>query len=266
MKKRQLLNELERHFPEYSRDALYSRILCGEVVVNGEKIIDPSFKTESGSLFEIFEKKFVSRGGLKLEAALDAWNIEVEGKIFLDAGSSTGGFTDCLLQKGASKVYSVDVGYNQLAYSLRKDSRVSVHEKCNIMHFTGIEPLPAAAVADLSFRSINGAAAHILNLTTDKILVALVKPQFEIDTVEYPDFNGIISNKKILWKVLRNLLEKMAADNLLVEKIMLSPVRGRKGNIEFLFLVRNNFSDFADSLWMEKAGRGLEYLIDGLQQ
>ncbi len=261
-----LLKELETRFPEYSRDALYSRVLCGEVTVNGEKILNPSIRIDSGSTIEIIEKRFVSRGGLKLEAALKNWNIEVEGKVFLDAGSSTGGFTDCLLQKGAVKVYSVDVGYNQLAWSLRNNSRVSVHEKCNIMHFEKPDPPPFAAVADLSFRSISGAASHILNLTSDKWLIALVKPQFEIDPVIYPDFNGVIKDSGILKKVMGNLLKKISSDNLYVEKTMLSPVKGRKGNREFLFLIRDNYNNSAGFSWTEKTGRELDDLIDGMPQ
>ncbi|MCF6335755.1 MAG: TlyA family RNA methyltransferase [Spirochaetales bacterium] len=266
MKNKLLLKELELRFPEYSREELFSRVLCGEVIVNNEKITNPSFRISSGSSLEIIEKKFVSRGGLKLEASLVQWNINVEGKIFLDAGSSTGGFTDCLLQKGATKIYSVDVGYNQLAWSLRNNSRVSVHEKCNIMNFEKPYPFPDAAVADLSFRSISGAAARIIDLTKEKWMIALVKPQFEIDTCEYPDFNGIIKDSKILANVIGNLLAKIANDNLFVEKIMLSPVKGRKGNTEFLFLIRENYTNSTDSHWMEEIGMELYVLIDGLQQ
>ena len=140
MRKLSLLDIVSRRFPETHRDVLYTKIMCGEVLVGGEKISNPSSKVFIDSEIKIVEKKFVSRGGVKLEAALDGWNPAINEKIILDAGSSTGGFTDCLLQRGAGKVYAVDVGYNQLAYSLRTDKRVNVLEKCNIMHIKELTP------------------------------------------------------------------------------------------------------------------------------
>ena len=262
MKKVSLIEIVSKRFPETHRDILYARIMCGEVLVKGEKISNPSSKVSVDSEIKIVEKKFVSRGGLKLDAALDEWNITTNGKIILDAGSSTGGFTDCLLKRGARWVYAVDVGYNQLAYSLRTDTRVNVLEKCNIMHLEELTPPPDSAVADLSFRSISGAARHIINLTTEKRLIALVKPQFEIDPQKYPDFTGIIREKSILRNVLNNLLEKIDNDKLFVERVMLSPVKGRKGNTEFLFLIRDNEKSDANPSWMDKIGQELDDLID----
>ena len=253
---------VSKRFPETHRDVLYTRIMCGEVLVKGEKISNPYYKVSIDSDIKIVEKKFVSRGGLKLEAALDEWKIITNKKIFLDAGSSTGGFTDCLLKRGARGVHAVDVGYNQLAYALRTDKRVSVHEKCNIMHLNELTPVPDAAVADLSFRSISGAARHIIDLTVEKWLIALVKPQFEIDPQKYPDFNGIIRDKNILHNVLNGVLEKIDNDKLFVERVMLSPVKGRKGNTEFLFLIRDNQTNDANPSWMDKIGQELNYLID----
>lgn len=262
MKKLSLIEIVSKQFPETHRNVLYTKIMCGEVLVKGEKISNPSSKVSIDSDIKIVEKKYVSRGGLKLEAALDRWNIDVNGKILLDAGSSTGGFTDCLLKRGAVRVHSVDVGYNQLAYSLRTDKRVNVLEKTNIMHINELTPLPDLAVADLSFRSISGAARHIINLTTEKWLIALVKPQFEIDSKIYPDFAGIIREKRVLNNVLNSVLEKIEKDRLSVEKIMFSPVKGRKGNTEFLFLIRDNQTNNANTSWMELIGRELDRLID----
>ena len=264
MKKISLLDLLVNYFPEKSRDYLYSRIMCGEVLVNGEKNINPGSKVPIKSNIEISGKSFVSRGGLKLQAALDKWNFNIEGKNFIDAGSSTGGFTDCLLKNGAGHVHAVDVGYNQLAYSLRIDKRVSVFEKTNIMHLENITPVPDAAVADLSFRSISAAGRHIINLTLEKWLIILVKPQFEIDPLKYPEFNGIISNKKILQNVLNDVLIKIDRDKLYVDKIILSPIKGRKGNTEFLFLIRDNLNKNANSDWMDSIGHELDELIDGM--
>ncbi len=265
MKKISLLDLIVKHFPENSRETMYSEIMCGEVYVNGEKNINPGSKVFPDSKIEIVGKSFVSRGGLKLKAALDKWSINTKGKIFIDAGSSTGGFTDCLLKNGAEHVHAVDVGYNQLAYVLRTDTRVSVFEKTNIMDLNDVHPIPHAAVADLSFRSISGAGRHIISLTQEKWLLALVKPQFEIDTRRTPDFNGIISEKKILQKVLKDVLDKIDRDTLFVKKVMLSPIKGRKGNTEFLFLIRDNQNKGANAGWMDSIGKELNNLIDGMQ-
>jgi 23S rRNA (cytidine1920-2'-O)/16S rRNA (cytidine1409-2'-O)-methyltransferase len=166
------------------------------------------------------------------------WDIPVEGKGFLDAGCSTGGFTDCLLQGGASFVHAVDVGYNQLDYSLRVNSKVYVHEKTNIMHIENLDPVPFGAVADLSFRSIADAAAKTLTLVSGKFLIALVKPQFE---VEDPDesFDGIIRNTEEIYSIALEVLNKLWDEGSYVEKTALSPVKGRKGNQELLFLIRS---------------------------
>ncbi len=265
MKKLSLIEIVSKRFPETHRDVLYTKIMCGEVLVKGEKMSDPSSKVSIDSDIQIVEKKFVSRGGVKLEAALAGWNIDVTGKNVLDAGSSTGGFTDCLLKSGAAYVHSVDVGYNQLVYSLRTDKRVNVLEKTNIMHINELAPLPDLAVVDLSFRSISGAAKHIINLTIEKWLIALVKPQFEIDSKKYPDFTGIIRDKSILTDVLKGVLDKIDNDRLFVEKVMLSPVKGRKGNTEFLFLIRDNQTNNANPSWVEQMGQELDDLIDSLQ-
>jgi 23S rRNA (cytidine1920-2'-O)/16S rRNA (cytidine1409-2'-O)-methyltransferase len=264
MKKIALLELMVKQFPQLNREKLYSRIMCGEVFVDKEKNINPFDKVSMSSEIEFAEKQYVSRGGLKLKAALEKWQIPVDGKIFLDAGSSTGGFTDCLLQYGATKIHSVDVGYNQLAYSLRIDQRVCVHEKCNIMHLDELNPDPHAAVADLSFRSIKGAGRHIINLTSEKWLIALIKPQFEIDTHIYPHFTGIIKDKIELKSVLYGVLDKIYKDTLFVEEAMLSPVKGRKGNIEFLFLIRDNRTKEVNSVWMDQIGQELDQLIDGM--
>ena len=264
MKKITLLDLAVQIFDKISRDVLYSRIMCGELLVDGEKNLNPSCKIYLNSKLTFVPAAYVSRGGLKLDAALKKWNIDVSGKIFLDAGSSTGGFTDCLLKKGASKLIAVDVGYNQLAYTLRKDSRVFVHEKCNIMSLLNLDPVPHSAVADLSFRSISGAGRHIIDLTSEKWMIALIKPQFEIDPLNYPGFKGIISGKSILKNVLQEVLAKLDRDMLLVEKVMLSPIKGRKGNTEFLFLIRDNQNRDADSLWIENITSELEILVDGM--
>ncbi len=265
MKKITLLDLAVQTFGAISRDALYSNIMCGEILVNGEKHLNPLCKISVNSELEFAVERFVSRGGFKLEAALKEWNIDVQNKIFLDAGSSTGGFTDCLLKNGAKKIFAVDVGYNQLVYSLRVDKRVIVYEKCNIMSLSHLDNQPNAAVADLSFRSISGAGRHIINLTSGKWMIALIKPQFEIDSLKYPEFKGIIYDKTILKNVLREVLVKLGKDMLFVEKVLLSPIKGRKGNTEFLFLIRDNRNKNANPDWKESIGQKLEKIIETIQ-
>lgn len=236
--KRALLHLLKQQFPDIEEKELYARILCGEVLVEGETVREPARRIASESQITFNRPRFVSRGGEKLEAALNNWDIRIEGKIMLDAGCSTGGFTDCLLQHGAALVHAVDVGYNQLDYRLRKHQQVMVHERTNIMNLDTVQPLPDAAVADLSFRSISGAASHILSLTTEKWLVGLVKPQFEWhapETIDEKRFSGIIRDEDTLFTVLEKLIDTLWEEKVYVERVMQSPLRGRKGNREFFF-------------------------------
>lgn len=253
MKKKALLDHLADRFPHLSRKHLFTQIMCGKVKVNGETIKDPKRKIAITSIPEIGLERYVSRGGYKLEQVLQLWNIDVKGKGFLDAGSSTGGFTDCLLQGGASFVHAVDVGYNQLDYSLRINERVHVHERTNIMHIQSLDPCPDGAVADLSFRSITDAAAKLISLVSEKYLIALVKPQFEIQNPD-ENFDGIIRNFEEIYKVSENVLNKLWDEKSYVEKVSLSPVKGRKGNQELLFLIRGNETRSLEDIKTELRG------------
>ncbi len=208
-------------------------VLCGEVSVNGETVREHRRLIRSDSEIKLKMKKWVSRAGEKLDFALTKWGIAVGEKTVLDAGSSTGGFTDCLLQHGASLVYAVDVGYNQLAYTLRQDKRVVVMEKTNIMSVENLSPAADFAVADLSFRSISGAAGHILSNTREDLLIALIKPQFEYKGSI--DFNGIITDRKVLKEIIIETAEVLTAEKVYISEMLESPVRGTKGNTEFLF-------------------------------
>ncbi len=236
MKKIPLLQLLRQKYPETDSDRLYSSVLCGDVFVEGEKVRNPKELFPQDSMVIIESRKFVSRGGFKLEKALNEWNIDVTGKTVLDAGSSTGGFTDCLLQRGAEIVHAVDSGFNQLDFTLRQNPRVRVHEKTNIMDVEHLEPGPHMAVADLSFRSITGAAARILSLTEDKFLIALIKPQFE-ERGLVKDFDGIIRNTGDLKKVLLETVRLLFEEGSYIADITESPFRGTKGNREFLCMI-----------------------------
>ncbi len=234
MKKERLLKRLSEEFPEYSEKELFASILCGDVLVAGERIRDSKAMVAADASLELTRKKYVSRGGFKLEKVLELWDLPVRGSRILDAGSSTGGFTDCLLQKGALSVYAVDVGYNQLDYSLRTNPAVVVMERTNIMSVESLDPPPHWAVADLSFRSLRSAARHILDLTLDHRLIALMKPQFELDQPD-EDFDGIIREPELILEIAEKVMAEMAYEGAYVKNAALSPVTGRKGNQELLF-------------------------------
>jgi 23S rRNA (cytidine1920-2'-O)/16S rRNA (cytidine1409-2'-O)-methyltransferase len=210
--------------------------MCGEIVVNGETVRLPRQYVAPDSSVEFARRRYVSRGGEKLEAALGMWNISVEGKVLLDAGCSTGGFTDCLLSKGASFVHAVDVGYNQVDYKIRTNPSVALYERRNIMDIEDLDPRPHGAVADLSFRSVSGAGSHILSLTTEGWLISLIKPQFEWRNPS-PDFTGVVTGNRNLKQILFPLIDRLWDEGAYVAKVMKSPLRGRKGNTEFFFLL-----------------------------
>ncbi len=238
--RRRLIEALKEGHPEIEEKELYARVLCGEVLVDGEKVRDPSRRVSPGSRLAFQPRaRFVSRGGEKLDPVLALWQVPVEGRVFLDAGSSRGGFAHALLQRGARRVYAVDVGYNQLDYRLRRDPRVTVLERTNLMSLQPgmLDPPPQAAVADLSFRSLERAAAHLLRLAAEGWAIALVKPQFEWARPG-PDFRGVVVRRSDTLAILADLLRRLWAEGSYVCRAARSPLPGRKGNIEFFFLLR----------------------------
>jgi 23S rRNA (cytidine1920-2'-O)/16S rRNA (cytidine1409-2'-O)-methyltransferase len=239
MKKRNkqlsLLDLLVSLYPETPRERLFSRVLCGEVVVDGSVLKDPKTAVSAEAEVAFSFKRFVSRGGFKLDPVLEAWDLPVAGKVFLDAGCSTGGFTDALLQRGAALVHAVDVGVGQLDWKLRVDPRVALREGTNIMDLEALDPAPHGAVADLSFRSLRGAAARVLSLTSEGWLVALIKPQFE--WVDPPaDFQGVVPDHR-LEEILSRLEADLRLEGVVLKERQASAVRGRRGNQEFLGLL-----------------------------
>lgn len=181
-------------------------------------------------------RRYVSRGGEKLAAVLDMWNIPVQGRSFIDAGASTGGFTDCLLQRGASRVIAIEAGGNQLDYRLRSDRRVHVLENTNIMEVQTLPFEPEAAVVDLSLRSLRKAAVHILSLVSENWLIALVKPQYEWHGPP-ADFDGVVANGSALQEILLKLLLDLQQESAFVSKLAASQLPGKKGNREFFCLL-----------------------------
>jgi 23S rRNA (cytidine1920-2'-O)/16S rRNA (cytidine1409-2'-O)-methyltransferase len=235
-----LIELLKTLYPARDEKELFAEILRGDVLVGGEKVVKPGTPVAADAEISIREKPpYVSRGGEKLAAALDLWGIECGGKTWIDAGCSTGGFTDCLLRRGASLVYAIDVGENQLDWRLRADPRVRVMESTNVMAVRGeeLDPWPDSAVADLSFRSIRQAASHILGLTAERRGIFLVKPQFEY--ADPPrEFRGVVQGQGALRDIITDLVAALDDEGVGVENGIESPLRGRKGNREFLFLLR----------------------------
>ncbi len=235
-KKVEAITLLKKYYPDTDTALLRGYIASRNVKIGGETIVEAGQKVPADSELTLEIPKFVSRGGTKLEHALEDLAIDVRGLVCLDAGSSTGGFTDCLLQRGASLVHSVDVGYNQLDYRLRTDSRVVVHERTNILHLTETDPPADFAVADLSFRSVRGVASHILSLTAQRRMIFLIKPQFEIEADE-ETFNGVITDDTLLAETMDLVYTRLEEESIGIQALLLSPITGRKGNREFLALL-----------------------------
>ena len=240
MKKRldQLVCELD---PSLSRSRAQSLIMSGDVYVNNQK------ELKSGSMFpedariEIRGKKlkYVSRGGLKLEKALSSFHISLSGRVCMDIGSSTGGFTDCMLQNGAAKVYAVDSGTNQLAYSLRTDERVVVMEKTNI-RFLLPDKIPEKiqfASVDVSFISLELVIPPALTLLDGGMeMVMLIKPQFEAGR-EKVGKKGVVRERSTHIEVVEKIVNFAESKGLAVRGLDYSPVKGPEGNIEYLIHV-----------------------------
>ena len=225
-----------------SRERAQRLILAGQVRINGQSAHKPSDKVKpADALTLVAPEKFVSRGGHKLEHALEQFQVNVAGLTVLDLGASTGGFTDCLLQRGAARVFAVDVGQGQLAWKLRTDPRVVVMEKTNARYLKP-EQFPAPAdlvVVDCSFISLKKIlppAGPLLK--ADGKIVALIKPQFEAGKAEADKGRGVITDAAVHERVLAELREFVTAQaGLCWRGVVESPLLGPAGNKEFLTLI-----------------------------
>ncbi len=223
-----------------SRERARALIMAGQVFL-GEKMLDKpgtlvALDSECRLAETPDELKYVSRGGLKLEQALRAFSLNPAGLVALDVGASTGGFTDCLLRNGASKVYALDVGRAQLAWTLRNDPRVIVMEQTNIRHVTELPEPIQCVVIDVSFISLRLVLPPIIPLLTpDAWIVPLVKPQFEAGKAEVNRGRGVISDPAVHARVLSELQTWIPEHTPLhVLGVTTSPIHGRDGNKEFL--------------------------------
>jgi len=227
-----------------SRQRAQALIMAGKVRVNDQAVDKPGFFVLTDDALELKGEDFsyVSRGGLKLEAALNNFNLNVTGSVCMDVGASTGGFTDCLLQHGAERVYAVDVGYGQLAWKLRQDPRVVVIERTNVRH------LPADAIPDLvdlvtidvSFISLKIVVPAIVRFMKPAgYVLALIKPQFEVGKGQVGK-GGVVRGQKLHQQVIANLSDFFTAIKLKSKSVYPSPLLGPKGNREFFILLSND--------------------------
>ncbi|WP_242990226.1 TlyA family RNA methyltransferase [Acetobacterium bakii] len=238
-----------------TRERAKKAIMAGLIQVN-EQIKDKAgdlVDTEATILIKGSDMPYVSRGGLKLEKGLATFSLPVAGNTFIDIGSSTGGFTDCLLQNGAKKVYSVDVGYGQLDWKLRNDERVVSMERTNFRHLTGDDfpEMVDGTVMDVSFISIIKLFDAIQAVMKPGALgIWLIKPQFEAGRGRIGK-NGVVREKKIHEDVLLQVLTAIDQHGFTVKGLDYSPIQGPKGNIEFLVFVENKQTD-SEFEWSQK--------------
>ena len=244
--KKRIKNRLDRVLVDRgladSREKAQALILAGAVEVDGEPATKAGIPIGDGSVVRVREEKagkalrYVGRGGLKLEAAIEHFGVDVGGKVSVDIGASTGGFTDCLLQHGAARVYAVDVGYGQLAWSLRRDARVLVIERTNIRTLpAGRIPEPAdLATIDVSFISLTKVLPKVVELLKPGgAIVALVKPQFEVGKGEVGK-GGIVRDTVKRENALHGVVRFAVSTGLIAKGVMSSPIKGQKGNVEYL--------------------------------
>lgn len=221
-----------------SRELAKAYIMAGNVYVDGQKEDKAGTKVAVTAKLEVKgnQMKYVSRGGYKLEKAMDVFGIRLDGKICLDIGASTGGFTDCMLQNGASKVYAIDVGYGQFAWKLRNDERVVCLEKTNVRYVTH-EQVPDEgdfASIDVSFISLTKVLPAVLGVLGEKgQLVCLIKPQFEAGR-EKVGKKGVVRDSSVHREVIEMIVEYARTQSLGILGLDFSPIKGPEGNIEYL--------------------------------
>ena len=222
-----------------SRAKAQALIMAGEVVVTGKAVIKPGTLVNEEAAINILEPPpFVSRGGIKLEHALSHFQLDVSDRVAADIGASTGGFTDCLLKRGARRVYAVDVGYGQLDYRLRRDSRVLVMERLNARYPIPLPEKVDLATLDLSFISVTKVIPSVVKLLKDTgYLLVLIKPQFEAKRAEVGK-GGVIKEPLVHAAVLGRFIDWAVKHGLRLKGLVASPILGSSGNREFFVLLK----------------------------
>ncbi|CAG7840958.1 16S/23S rRNA (cytidine-2'-O)-methyltransferase TlyA [Clostridium haemolyticum] len=227
-----------------SREKAKIAIMEGKIFVNGQRVdkCGQKVKVDSDIEFKGEVMPYVSRGGYKLEKSMKSFNIELQGKSCMDIGASTGGFTDCMLQNGAIKVFSVDVGYGQFAWKLRTDPRVVCMERTNARYLTfdDLGEYPDFASIDVSFISLKKIIPAIANLLSEKgEVVALIKPQFEAGRDKVGK-KGVVREASTHKEVINDILTFLNENDLRIKGIDYSPIKGPEGNIEYLVYFTKN--------------------------
>ena len=246
-----------------TRTKAQSLISEGKIFVNGIREDKPGTIVKTDALVELRreKKKYVSRGGYKLEKAIDVWNLDLNNKICMDIGSSTGGFTDCMLQNGAKKVYAIDVGTNQLDWKLRNDKRVISLEKTNARNIdkstVNNDKIDFVSM-DVSFISITKILSAIYNIIDeDTCFISLLKPQFEARKEDVQK-GGIITDENMHKEIILNVLNYAAANKFDIIDLNYSPIKGPSGNIEFLVNLKK--SNSPKIFGMDDEGQIKEYI------
>lgn len=225
-----------------SRERAQAFVMAGQVIVNEHKVVKSSEQFPEDAVIRLKGKDhpYVSRGGVKCAAALDTFSIDVKGQVALDVGASTGGFTDCLLQRGTKRIYTVDVGSNQLAWSLRQDERVVVREQCHAKEIKAdffLENIDLI-VMDVSFISVKKIIPHLLqNVPGLWSMVLLIKPQFELSPKDIAK-GGIVKDPRLHEKVCEEIQAFVTEQGMFVQGLIPSPIKGEKGNQEFLLYAK----------------------------
>jgi 23S rRNA (cytidine1920-2'-O)/16S rRNA (cytidine1409-2'-O)-methyltransferase len=236
-----------------SREQAKRSIMAGLVTVSGELADKPGMQVDNAVIIEIKAElhPYVSRGGLKLAKAIEVFDLSLTDRIMIDIGASTGGFTDCALQNGASEVYAIDVGYGQLAWKLRQDERVHVMERTNFRHVQPSDFVygkPDFVVIDVSFISLRIILENLLKiLEKPSEIVALVKPQFEAGR-EKVGKKGVISDPKTHLEVLEKIIDFAVSSGYKLAGLDYSPIRGAEGNIEFLLYLKSDIGGQTESI------------------
>jgi len=221
-----------------TKNKAHGLIMAGDIMVNGKVVTKAGIQVSDDSLIEVIKKlPYVSRGGLKLEFALSKFNLDVNSLVALDIGASTGGFTDCLLQKGASRIYAVDVGYGQLEYKLRKDPRVVVMDKTNVHYPFQLPEKVDLSTIDVSFISVTKVIPNLIeHLKQDSHIILLLKPQFEAERLEVGK-GGVIKDPAVHATIIGRFIIWAIENRLRLRGLIESPITGAEGNREYLFLL-----------------------------
>lgn len=230
-----------------TRSKAAALVMAGQVTANGNKVEKAGMSYASDTVFELIgQQRYVSRGGEKLAGALAAFDFDVSGKVCVDVGSSTGGFTDCLLQAGAAKIYCIDVGKGILHWKLRSDKRVVVMEETNARHVQKLPEHTGLVVCDASFISLKVLLPVFSGwLDADGTIITLIKPQFEAGRVDVAKGKGVVRDAAIHRRVLRNIAQFALEQGFTIRGLVRSTLLGPKGNVEFL-------------LWLDRSGAGID--------